>query len=92
MKRIHFLEDGPNGLAIVPDGYDSAAEARKDFSKLSPGKYHLISFVEAEIMIEPPAMPTENVVKRGTTLITRARAETTEPTPKTNGKGKAPAK
>ena len=80
MNRTHFLlQTTPTDvgskeqvLVMIEPGYKDAAEARKHLRELQPGVYHLTTFVEANINIKPPAVPTDNVIERGKTFVHRA--------------------
>jgi hypothetical protein len=72
VNNVYFLQADPDGkLVLCQPGYVDAQAARKDFSNLEPGNYHLASFLELDITVEPPQMPTTNVVTRGTVVRTR---------------------
>ncbi len=89
MERTHYLQElesvdaGPGGtvLALVEPGYPDATEARKHLNALMPGTYHIATFVEANIVIEPPLMPTANVVVRGKTFVSRKPKATADSKP-----------
>ena len=76
MDRVHFLTEGENGdMELCQPGYKDAATARKHVGELDVGTYHLVSFIETGISVEPPPVPDGNVVKRGSLLVTRKRAK-----------------
>jgi hypothetical protein len=71
VERTHFIREAEDSFLLIVPGYPDATEARKALKTLVPGTYHLVTFVEADIVVEPPSLPTDNVVKRGKTFVTR---------------------
>jgi len=102
VERTHFLRElepvdvgGQPTFVLVEPGYPDVMEARKHGRALEPGTYHLVTFIQNDIVVKPPELPEENTVDWGTVVQQRKQGKQTKggkasKSSKSNGGGGAP--